>query len=144
MRPTLFAVLPVAAALAACQPVIPSTNSTASQSSPSPAALPGEWEAVAVTGSRNVSDDILKINVATGAAWIHCCGSNNNSYWVIKDTAQLPAGDYHLVSWSHVSTNGDVNWNAYRFDRKTGHTWVIESENGSYSWLEVNTTIAFQ
>jgi hypothetical protein len=139
MKVVSFAsLLASAAVLAACQPVIP-------QPPAAPAAPSGEWEAAAIPGSRNVSDDIIKLNVATGASWIHCCGSNNNSYFVIKDgTPAPPAGDYHLITWSEAAPNGDVNWNAYRFDRKTGRTWVIENSNGAYTWMEVNTTIAFQ
>jgi hypothetical protein len=137
MKPTLLAVLPLLAALAACQPVIPQPPASA-------AAPSGEWEAATISGSRNESDDIIKVNVATGAAWIHCCGSNNSNYFIVKDSSPPPAGDYHLVTWSQVAPNGDVNWNAYRFDRKTGHTWVIETANGAYFWSGIDTTVTVQ
>jgi hypothetical protein len=128
-------------ALTACSPVIPQPT----PSQPGAPAASGQWEAAVISGSQAVSDEIIKIDVGSGAAWIHCCGSRNTNYFVIKDTSPPPPGDYHLITWSQVSPKGDVNWNVYRFDRKTGHTWSIEAPQPStYYWSDVNTTVAFQ
>lgn len=107
----------------------------------SPPAPPPSFEAVAVSGSQSQGDDFVKMNTATGEAWFHCCGSANGSFAPVRDDQAPPPGDYHLVRWNQVDERGEVNWNVYRFDRKTGHTWVLlSSDKGGESWMDVNSS----
>jgi hypothetical protein len=139
MKRLAFMTASMFAGLAACAPGGSHPRPT------SAAAADQHYEAAIITGSQNVPDDVIKMNTATGDAWVHCCGTKNNNFMHIKDEKPLPQGDYHLLSWSQVEPNGNVNYNLYRFDNKTGHTWVIQTpENGAPSWLDISGTITWQ
>ena len=136
MRPLIIVSGVACMGLAACSV---ENNGSGANNAAAPAA---QFEAVAISGSQSQGDDLIKMNTATGQAWLHCCGSRNNNFTNVRDDAPPPAGDYHLIRWDQVDARGDVNWNVYRFDRKTGHTWIFESsDKGGYSWMDVNTTI---
>lgn len=133
MKSAIVAVVAVAG-LAACSGAHP----TAGEAQHS-------FEAAVIPGSGGVGDDLIKMDSTTGAAWIHCCGSRNTNFMAIKDASPLPPGDYRLVTWSNPGSDGSVSWNAYRFDTRTGHAWVISgSDTSGYEWQDVNVTVAFQ
>jgi hypothetical protein len=133
MRPMIAIIGVALAGLAAC--------SAGSGGGGNGAAAPAaQFEAAAVTGSQTQGDDLIKMNVATGAAWFHCCGSANGNFQPIREDQAPPAGDYHLVRWDQVDARGDVNWNVYRFDRSTGRTWVFQSSDRGPFWMDVNTS----
>ncbi|HXQ15850.1 MAG TPA: hypothetical protein VN814_14630 [Caulobacteraceae bacterium] len=83
------------------------------------------FELVSISGTANVDDILLKINMSNGQTWAHCCESNNATFTQVADAGALPAGDYHITSWASPDANGKVTWMAYRVDRKTGHTWYL-------------------
>jgi hypothetical protein len=125
------------AGLAACSPKPAPTPQPASAPAPEQ-----HYEAVTITGTHTVEDNVIKLNESTGAAWIHCCGSNNTNFTSIKDGAMLPVGDYHLLYWSVIRGDGGVDWNVYRIDHKTGHMWVVVvPSTGNYYWSDVNSTV---
>lgn len=135
MKWSSFLAVAMLAGLAGCSPF----------GAPATPAVEQHFEAITVAGSYRVPDDILKINTATGDAWIHCCGTNNNNFSHIKDAQALPAGDYHLLQWSQIGLNGDVSYNVYRFDKATGHTWVYKpTDNNTDYWIDLNGTITVQ
>jgi hypothetical protein len=137
------------ASLAACSPGGGSHPNPSAASSAAPAAAvaaPQHYDAVLVTGSKAVSDELVKLNTASGDAWAHCCGTSNNNFTHIKDDKPIPPGDYRLISWSHVEPSGAVSYNVYRFDSRTGHSWVLveSTSGGAASWLDIATTITWQ
>jgi hypothetical protein len=138
MRRLAALAVSILAGLTACSPVGP-------PAAPTTAAAEQRFEAVAVPGSYKVADSFVKLNAATGDAWEHCCGSNNNTFTHIKDDKPLPPGDYRLIVWSQFAPSGDVNYNVYRFDNKTGHTWVYKpGENNEDAWLDLSGTLTWQ
>lgn len=122
------------AGLAACTPV----------GTPPAAPVEQHFEAIAVPGSYKVSDDLIKLNTGTGDAWIHCCGTNNNTFVHVKDDKAPPAGDYHLIHWAQTAPNGDVSFNVYRFDSRTGHAWVFQSQENGGVWIDIASTLTEQ
>lgn len=103
-------------------------------------AAPGQpFEFTIIGGSSSVSGTVFKIDVATGKTWSHCCDAANQIYTAVAEAAPLPPGDYHIQSWTWFDASGHLNWEVYRFDAKTGHTWA-GSGGGSapLAWLDIN------
>jgi hypothetical protein len=117
-------------ALAACTPNLPSTTQATTTT--------GHFEIAVVTGTNTANDNVLKVNVDTGATWLHCCTTKNADFTSIGDDPVLPAGDYHLHTWSSFTSDGVVTWNAYRGDNRSGRTWVLVYNNNAYHWQELN------
>jgi hypothetical protein len=113
--------------------------------SPSPArsVLDQPYQAIVLPGSSAQADSILKIEIATGKTWVHCCSTNNMIYYSVSDAAPPPPGDYHILGWAHFDANGSRTWEAYRFDDKTGRSWALLGGAGvppNYRWIEINQT----
>jgi hypothetical protein len=114
-----------AVGLCACNGQLPGGGSAP----PTPA-----FELSVAPGAANQSDAAVRVNVSTGQAWV----SSGNTFTAITEPAGIPAGDYHLSTWGTPDANGKVAWNTYRFDRKTGHTWVVSCTTlPNCSWTAV-------
>ena len=102
-----------------------------------------QYDAAAIPGSRTNDDLFIKLNRVSGEGWIHFGGGKNDRFQQIGEKMAPGAGDYRLVTWSTVDPSGAVYYNVYRFDRRSGHSWLLKSpsQDGNY-WYDVNTPVS--
>jgi hypothetical protein len=61
---------------------------------------------------------ILRFHTTTGAAW-HV---NGGAFELQRETGPVPAGEFDIKMIA-----GEENWMAFRLDRKSGKTWVLQA-----------------
>jgi hypothetical protein len=71
----------------------------------------------------------IRFHAETGEAWIFLPSPEGKVVWTkIKDAKRLPTGNYDVVL-------GEANgFYAFRIDRATGTTWILEAEK---EWTEI-------
>ena len=124
MRTAIYGVAGVFAVvgLCACNGQLPGGGSGATS----------PFELSVVPGAASQSDTALRINTSTGQAWV---SAGSWTFNAIPDPTPIPAGDYHLSTWSTPDGTGKVTWDAYRFERKTGKTWAANCPTpGNCTW----------
>lgn len=101
------------------------------------------YETAVIPGSRTNDDLLIKLNRASGESWIHFGGGKNDRFQQIGEKIAPGAGDYRLIAWSTVDDSGSVYYNVYRFDVRSGHTWLLKSpsQDGNY-WYGINTPVS--
>lgn len=134
MRAGYFVVLLASmTALGSCSPGASGSN---------PAAQP-QFEAAVIPGSAVSDDQFIKMNRTTGETWIHFAGRRDDRFYLVGEKLAPRAGDYRLVTWSTVDPKGTVTFNIYRFDVRSGHTWILKSQSPATNyWSDVNTPVS--
>jgi hypothetical protein len=101
------------------------------------ASAAAKFEGASIPGTSKANSGFFRINVATGqveAVW----GNTTATFTAIKDTAPVPAGEYHLYVAPDPQADGNCYWMLNRMDANTGHVWSLAGGGDApYSWTDV-------
>jgi hypothetical protein len=96
-----------------------------------------KFEAVSIPGTATAASGFFQINVATGqvsSVW----GNGTTTLTPVKETAPLPAGDYHLYVVPNPQADGNCYWMLNRMDSNSGRVWSLAGGgNAGYNWTDV-------
>lgn len=79
------------------------------------------FEAVAIAATADNSVGFVRMEIATGQAWLSWGGGD---FKAAVDSTPLPPGEYHIYASSRMTADGKLLWSLDRMESVSGRAWA--------------------